>query len=331
MTSRSSSSEPNDGDDCSGGGSAARCSNGDDTHTGDALRLASEGGGEAGGDERISSEEVELEAERARRTIGLSLLELDDADDDADAASLVVGRGGGGGRKRGFLRLRPTALSAILKVAVAVAVEVEVAMVADATRGVRVSTGALVDGWMDGWRAGQRRSAEAGPLPLPQCLSLEARKDRLVDGQRVVRSLVRAADGTHSHARTHSHSRSRAPQGREQRGRERERARERAAQAQRPIQTTAEILALSAILAALCYLRVIIPQRNATHRNLLPSTLLTALAIEQNGILSCQCSRRLVFPSGVGGSVLCCALRTNHDNDVDSSLLLDGTQGLAYE
>lgn len=226
MTSRSSSSEPNDGDDCSGGGSAARCSNGDDTHTGDALRLASEGGGEAGGDERISSEEVELEAERARRTIGLSLLELDDADDDADAASLVVGRGGGGGRKRGFLRLRPTALSAILKVAVAVAVEVEVAMVADATRGVRVSTGALVDGWMDGWRAGQRRSAEAGPLPLPQCLSLEARKDRLVDGQRVVRSLVRAADGTHSHARTltvaHERRRDESSEG----GSERARARE---------------------------------------------------------------------------------------------------------
>ena len=99
-------------------------------------------------------------------------------------------------------------------------------MVADATRGVRVSTGALVDGWMDGWRAGQRRSAEAGPLPLPQCLSLEARKDRLVDGQRVVRSLVRAADGTHSHARTltvaHERRRDESSEG----GSERARARE---------------------------------------------------------------------------------------------------------
>lgn len=93
-------------------------------------------------------------------------------------------------------------------------------MVADATRGVRVSTGALVDGWMDGARD------RGGPLPLPQCLSLEARKDRLVDGQRVVRSLVRAADGTHSLARTltvaHERRRDESSEG----GSERARARE---------------------------------------------------------------------------------------------------------
>ena len=69
-----------------------------------------------------------------------------------------------------------------------------------------------------------------------------------------------------AHTRTHALSQSLTSAAGTRAAREgaREQERERAAQAQRPIQTTAEILALSAILAALCYLRAIIPQRNDT-------------------------------------------------------------------